>query len=222
MPGSASVPNVINNQPSGNIFGSVFDANWNAITSYINVREATVGTLGSRPTPGIPGRYYFATDDAGGTFFLDTGATWQRLAPGLSGVFISSFIDVADIIVPATGVLTQITNETPTVPASSQVMLLVTVFAHQQAPGTSAGALQLRAGTGPTPPVVSAVYPLDIFDSSAYAALTFSTLTPFVWGGGVMTVILEGSVNIGAAPIEFGTATLDPRFERSFTVTAYQ
>jgi hypothetical protein len=72
--GTASVPNVIGAQPGGSIQASLFDANWNAITAYINAREIGSGSLAGRPTAGVSGRFYFATDV--GILFFDTGAAW--------------------------------------------------------------------------------------------------------------------------------------------------
>lgn len=41
------------------------------------------GTLANRPTAGIAGRLYFATDDGGGTLYRDTGLAWEQIAGAL-------------------------------------------------------------------------------------------------------------------------------------------
>lgn len=52
------------------------------------------GTLAARPAAATAGRLYFATDDAGGTLYRDTGSTWVKLAAGLTEV-------LADAVIPA-------------------------------------------------------------------------------------------------------------------------
>lgn len=52
------------------------------------------GTLAARPAAATAGRLYFATDDAGGTLYRDTGAAWVKLTAGLTEV-------LADAVVPA-------------------------------------------------------------------------------------------------------------------------
>lgn len=84
MPGSATVPNVLAGLPGPTAQLSLLDANYNAITSYINQREITQGPAASRPVPGVAGRWYFATDVAGGTLFEDNGSTWTAVAPGIT------------------------------------------------------------------------------------------------------------------------------------------
>ena len=44
----------------------------------------TIGLAAARPAAGTSGRYYFATDTAGGTLYVDTGSAWQQLAPSLT------------------------------------------------------------------------------------------------------------------------------------------
>lgn len=83
--GSLSIPNVIGAQSGPNLAASLLDANWNAIRDYINNRELTIGTLAARPAAGTSGRYYFASDDVGGTLYGDTGATWTQLSPAVAG-----------------------------------------------------------------------------------------------------------------------------------------
>ena len=80
MGGTASVPNVIFTQPTGNLAGSVLDANWTSLVNYINNRELTIDILANRPAAGTSGRYYFATDANGGTLYADTGSTWTQIA----------------------------------------------------------------------------------------------------------------------------------------------
>ena len=42
------------------------------------------GVLGSRPAAATAGKYYFATDDNGGTLYRDNGATWDQISPSLA------------------------------------------------------------------------------------------------------------------------------------------
>lgn len=76
MPGTLTVPNPFANA-SGNVPAIQLDQNNDAIRNYINAREITLGTFGSRPAPSVTGRFYFATDTA--QLFVDTGTTWQAI-----------------------------------------------------------------------------------------------------------------------------------------------
>lgn len=75
--GSLTTPNVIFTKPNP-VPTSLLDQNWTAHANYINAREITFGLLGSRPTAGTAGRYYFATDT--GAFFADNGTAWVQLS----------------------------------------------------------------------------------------------------------------------------------------------
>jgi len=46
----------------------------NAVKKGSGIAELTGGTLSTRPTPGVVGRYYFAQDV--GAIYLDTGTEW--------------------------------------------------------------------------------------------------------------------------------------------------
>lgn len=83
MPGP-TIPNVLNNLGAGNQPLSIIDANFNAIASYLSVREWAFGLFAARPAFGNKGAGYFATDVNGGTPYVDTGTAWQQLAPGLT------------------------------------------------------------------------------------------------------------------------------------------
>ena len=86
MAGNLTVPNVIGNQPGGNILASLFDDNWNAQNAYINARQAKSGLLAARPVAaaGNAGLIYLATDVAGGTAYLSTGSVWLAMGAGVS------------------------------------------------------------------------------------------------------------------------------------------
>lgn len=86
MAGSLTVPIILANLGGGNQNLATVDADFAAITSYINAREITIGPAASRPAAGVSGRYYFASDAQGGTLSEDTGSGWQQLAPGLTQV----------------------------------------------------------------------------------------------------------------------------------------
>src|SRR5215831_13999258 len=97
MAGTCSIPVVFaalagpGNQPL-----SLFDNSFAAITTYVNVREVTVGTLAARPAPGVSGRWYFSTD-AGGQLAVDTGIAWQTVAQAsLAGISVENFGAVGD------------------------------------------------------------------------------------------------------------------------------
>src|SRR5438093_1993261 len=81
---SYTVPNTFASQ-SGNVPASQLDANWTAVLAGVN-NAFLVGTLAGRPSPdGIGnGRYYFATDQGGGTFYRDNGTAWVQVSPGVT------------------------------------------------------------------------------------------------------------------------------------------
>lgn len=83
MSGTSSVPNTFATQV-GQVPASQLDANWNAVTAYINAREVASGTLAARPV-GVAGQWYFATDVSGGTLYFNAGGTWVTATPGLAG-----------------------------------------------------------------------------------------------------------------------------------------
>lgn len=83
MSGTLAIPHTFQTQ-SGNVPASQLDTNYSTIASYVNAREVTVGLIGARPAAGTAGRYYFATDVSGGTFYVDDGASWNQVAPGVS------------------------------------------------------------------------------------------------------------------------------------------
>lgn len=85
MPGNLTVPNVIGNQPGGNILASLFDDNWNAQNAYINARQPSSGLIAARPaaSTGNAGLIYLATDVAGGTAYLSTGTVWIAMGAGV-------------------------------------------------------------------------------------------------------------------------------------------
>src|SRR5256885_5414609 len=82
--GTLVIPQTIAALSAGNQPASLLDQNWTAIQTYINNREVTIGLAAARPAAGTSGRYYFATDTAGGTLYVDTGSAWQQLAPSLT------------------------------------------------------------------------------------------------------------------------------------------
>lgn len=83
MSGTLSVPNTFASQ-SGNVPASQLDTDFSTISSYVNAREVTVGTIGTRPAAGTAGRWFLATDVNGGTVYVDTGAAWVQAALGVS------------------------------------------------------------------------------------------------------------------------------------------
>lgn len=74
MAGTSSVPNVFAAQ-SGLVPASQLDANWNALTTYINAREVSSGTLAARPA-GVGGQWYYATTASTLYFHSGTGGSW--------------------------------------------------------------------------------------------------------------------------------------------------
>ena len=85
MPGTLAIANLFAgvsvNQP-----GSALDADLTGIRDYVNNREIGFGTLAARPAAGTAGRYYVATDTAGGTLYADNGSAWVQLAAGVTAV----------------------------------------------------------------------------------------------------------------------------------------
>ena len=90
MAGSLTVPTVLASLGGGQQNLTLIDANFSAITGYVNVRELTIGALAARPAAQYAGRYYFASDQQGGTLYEDTGIGWQQIAPGLTQVIAGS------------------------------------------------------------------------------------------------------------------------------------
>lgn len=84
MAGTSSVPNVFATQ-AGLVPAAQLDANWNAVTAYVNSREVSSGTLASRPTAPSAGTWYFANDQNGGTLYFAAATGWVQVAPGISG-----------------------------------------------------------------------------------------------------------------------------------------
>src|SRR5437660_5311271 len=82
--GTLVIPQTIAALSAGNQPASLLDQNWTAIQTYINNREVTIGLAAARLAAGTSGRYFFATDTAGGTLYVDTGSAWQQLAPSLT------------------------------------------------------------------------------------------------------------------------------------------
>lgn len=74
---------------SGNVPASQIDANFTSVLAGVN-NAFLVGTLAARPAPdGVgSGRYYFATDDNGGTLYRDNGTSWIKVSPGVSSTTI--------------------------------------------------------------------------------------------------------------------------------------
>ena len=66
---------------------SKVDANFTAISTYVNNRNPTSGLLAARPAAGNAGAIYYATDN--GTIYLDNGASWVVIGgiavPALDG-----------------------------------------------------------------------------------------------------------------------------------------
>lgn len=81
--GSLAIPNTIAAQAGPNVQASLLDTNWTTIANYVNAREVLSGTLGARPAAGTAGRWYFASDDNGGTLYFDTGSAWTQASPTL-------------------------------------------------------------------------------------------------------------------------------------------
>src|SRR5437867_753154 len=85
---SYTVPNTFATQ-SGNVPASQLDANYTALLTGIN-NAFLVGTLAARPAASeANGRYYFATDQAGGTLYRDNGTAWVQVSPGVTSIAIS-------------------------------------------------------------------------------------------------------------------------------------
>lgn len=58
---------------------SRLDADYQAITDYINARNPTVGPIALRPATGNSGAIYVASDQANRTY-VDDGALWQEIS----------------------------------------------------------------------------------------------------------------------------------------------
>jgi len=78
-PGTLAVPNVftptVGDQPFANL-----DANFTTVQNYVNLRTPSTGLIANRPLAGNAGAVYLATDVAGGTLYVDTGAAWLAVA----------------------------------------------------------------------------------------------------------------------------------------------
>ena len=81
MAGSMTIPNSFQNQ-AGNVPASEIDDNFTAVRTYVNAREVAVGLIAARPAAGTPGRWFLATDVAGGTLYVDNGVTWDTAGAG--------------------------------------------------------------------------------------------------------------------------------------------
>jgi hypothetical protein len=103
MAGNLTIPNVFAGL-GGQQAASLLDQDFNAIRDYINPREVTIGTLGARPAAGVSGRWYFATDDAGGTLYVDTGTAWVRvgIAVPTGGSFVRGLTGTNNATAPDT------------------------------------------------------------------------------------------------------------------------
>src|SRR5262245_6853657 len=82
--GTLTTPNTIFTQSGGTNAAPLLDQNFTAHSTYINNREVTVGLLASRPVAGVQGRWYLATDQSGGTTYVDSGTTWVQSGGGVS------------------------------------------------------------------------------------------------------------------------------------------
>lgn len=82
MPGNMTIPFTFQNQV-GNVPASQLDDNWTAVRTYVNAREVTVGLIAARPAAGVSGRWFLATDVAGGTLYVDNGTSWTQAASGV-------------------------------------------------------------------------------------------------------------------------------------------
>lgn len=76
--GSLTIPNTLANLAAGAQPVAVIDANFTAIATYVNAREAATGLLSARPAAGTSGRWYCATDV--GLCYLDSGVAWTTVA----------------------------------------------------------------------------------------------------------------------------------------------
>lgn len=99
MSGTSSVPNTFATQ-LGAVPASQLDANWNALTQYINAREVSSGTLAARPTSPSAGTWYFANDQNGGTLYFSAATGWVQAALGLtaatSAPLLTAPVTIAD------------------------------------------------------------------------------------------------------------------------------
>lgn len=88
MPGTLVIPNIIGAQPGPDVQANLFDQNWDAIKTYVNIRQLTQNTLAARPPIGSntapDGTFYFATDVNAGTLYGSNGVAWTQLARGLA------------------------------------------------------------------------------------------------------------------------------------------
>jgi len=90
-------------------------ADFDAVKNYVNARELTVGTTALPATAGIAGRWYLATDVAGGTLYEDNGTVWTLIAGGVT----AAFTGILDVDHGSTGTDTLLASGLPTGPAST-------------------------------------------------------------------------------------------------------
>lgn len=76
MSGSLSIPNTFATA-SGTVSLSLLDADFSAISGYVNTREISIGTAAARPAAAVAGRWYFASDT--GLLYVDTGSAWTQV-----------------------------------------------------------------------------------------------------------------------------------------------
>lgn len=132
MSGSLTVPNAFA-ALSGNQPASKLDDNYNAIVNYVNAREITIGVLAARPAAGTAGRYYLATDVAGGTLYVDNGTTWvQAAAAATASKGLLVFSTGATTIPAATSTYLNTTNADTTEGSVSMRMPFAGTFSQMR------------------------------------------------------------------------------------------
>jgi hypothetical protein len=85
--GTLTIPVTFGSLAAGQQNLALFDQAFSAIASYVNARELVQGLAVNRPAASVPGRFYFSTDQNGGTLYGDTGLAWTQLAAPVSGQF---------------------------------------------------------------------------------------------------------------------------------------
>jgi hypothetical protein len=86
MAGDLTIPNVINNLPGyppTRNSATLLDDNWSEIADYVNARQISFDVIANRPTAGVAGRFFFASDE--GNLYADTGVTWVQIGAGGEG-----------------------------------------------------------------------------------------------------------------------------------------
>ena len=83
MAGSLSIPNHIGSQAGPRAPAALFDENWETIANYVNAREVIFDVVSNRPGAGVPGRWFYATDQS--TLYLDNATGWITVVGGGSG-----------------------------------------------------------------------------------------------------------------------------------------